>query len=143
MTNVRQWLGRARGIDREIEALLRDIQETRDRLTKITQSYSSDGAQSTKDPHKFDKLVGLESQVNRRIDDLLEAKKEIAEAIQSSTTPPQRTVLYSYYVRCKTMEQIAVETRYSYAHVKRLRAKGILEFEKNFSDFEKMSHNEP
>lgn len=134
MTNVRQWLGRARGIDREIEALLRDIQETRDRLTKITQSYSSDGTQSTKDPHKFDKLVGLESQVNRRIDDLLEAKKEIASTIGKLEDHRQRTVLYSYYVRCKTLEQIAVETHYSYRSTKRYLKSGIEAIEKGWKD---------
>lgn len=125
MTNVRQWLGRARGIDREIEALLRDIQETRDRLMKITQSYTSDGAQNTKDPHKYDKLVELEDQTNQRIDELLEAKKEIASTIGKLEDHRQRTVLYSYYVRCKTLEQIAVEMHYSYRQTKRFHRQGV------------------
>ena len=130
MTTTRYWLGRARGIDREIEALLRSIQETRDRLMKITQNYSSDGAQSTKDPHKYDKLVDLEDQMNRKINELLDTKSEIGETISQLPDLRQRTVLFSYYVRGKTLEEIAVEMHYSYRSTKRYLKYGIEEIEK-------------
>ena len=51
---AKQILSKGRGIDREINALIRTRDETKDRLTHITQNYDGDGAQSTKDPHKFD-----------------------------------------------------------------------------------------
>ena len=39
--NAKQWLGRARFIDRELKALKREKQKTLDDLTKITQSYET------------------------------------------------------------------------------------------------------
>lgn len=128
--SVRQWLGRARGINREIEALLNTKKETRDQLLRITQNYSADGAQSTKDPHKYDRLAELESLIDQKVDELLVMKAEITNAISSVQDGRQRTVLLSYYVRCKTQEEIAVEEKYSYRTVKRLLREGISEIEK-------------
>ena len=50
---------RARGIEKEIQALRDARQRTFDQLLRITQNYQSDGAQNTKDPHKYDKLSEL------------------------------------------------------------------------------------
>ena len=79
--NAKQWLSRARFIDREIALLQRTKEETRDNLTKITQSYESDGAQMTKDPHKFDRLVEIENMIDQKVDELIDTKKEITAII--------------------------------------------------------------
>ena len=134
--DARKWLGRARMINREINTLLLSLDETRDQIQRITQNYESDGAQSTKDPHKFDSLVELENRIDQRIDELVRVKDEITAAIGKLPDGRHRTVLQDYYVRCMTLEQTAVEIGYSYAHVKRLRAIGI-------SQIQKMSLNEP
>jgi DNA-directed RNA polymerase specialized sigma subunit len=130
MNATRYWLGRARGINREIDTLLNAKQETRDQLLRITQNYDSDGAQSTKNPHKYDRLVELENLLDQKVDELLAVKAEITEAINKLEDGRQRCVLLSYYVRCKTQEEIAVELRYSYRQVKRLLRAGIAEIEK-------------
>lgn len=128
--NARQWLGRARGIDREIDMLLRAKRETRDRLLKITQSYVKDSVSGTKDPHRFDQLIEIENTIDQRVDALLAAKQEISEAItQKIKDWRQRQVLYCYYVRCISMEQIAVEQKYSYRQVRRFHRAGLEEFE--------------
>lgn len=129
--SVRQWLGRARGINREIEALLNTKKETRDQLLRITQTYSADGAQSTKDPHKYDRLAELESLIDQKVDELLVMKAEITNAISSVEDGRQRTVLLSYYVRCKTQEEIAVEMHIGYRQVKRYHRAGIAALEKD------------
>lgn len=123
--SARQWLGRARGINREIDALLKAKQETRDQMLRITQNYRSDGAQSTKDPHKYDRLVELENLIDQKVDELLTVKQEITDAIDNLSDGRQRTVLLDYYVRCISLEQTAYEMHYSYANVKKLRARAI------------------
>lgn len=124
--DTRQWLGRARTIEREINALMRTKAEARQRLLSITQNYASDGSKSTgKDPHKFDRLMELEDRINAKIDELIDTKQEITDAIQLLADGRQRTVLLDYYVRCMSMEQIAVEINYSYENVKKIRAKAI------------------
>lgn len=127
---VKQWLGRARNIDHEIDNLIREKQRTKDRLTKITQSYESDGAQMTKDPHKFDRLAELENEIDQQIDELVEAKREIIAVIKQMPDRRERMVLLSYYIGGKTWEQTAVNMNYSFQAVMRTRKKAIMEVEK-------------
>ena len=130
MTDARKWLGRARGINREIETLLNTKKEARDQLLRITQNYSKDGAQSTKDPHKYDRLAELDSLIDQKVDELLEVKAEITKAINTVQDGRQRCVLLSYYVRCMTLEEIAAENHYSYRQTLRTHRAGIAEIEK-------------
>ena len=78
---AKQFLSRGRWIEREITSLIRTRDETRDRLTHITQNYDGDGAQTTKDPHKFDSLVELEDKIDELIDRLYATKTEILGVI--------------------------------------------------------------
>lgn len=127
---AKQWLGRARYIDREIALLKKTKAETRDSLTKITQSYESDGAQVSKDPHKFDRLAELESMIDEKVDELTATKKEILQVIFKLEDRRQKMVLISYYIRMKTFEQIAVEMNYSFRQITNIRRRGIMEVQK-------------
>lgn len=127
---AKQWLGRARYIDREIALLKKTKEETRDSLTKITQSYESDGAQVSKDPHKFDRLAELESMIDEKVDELTATKKEILQVIFKLEDRRQKMVLISYYIRMKTFEQIAVEMNYSFRQITNIRRRGIMEVQK-------------
>ena len=128
--NAKQWLSRARFIDREIAMLQKTKEETRDNLTKITQSYESDGAQTTKDPHKYDRLVELENEIDQKVDELIATKREILNVIFKVEDRNQRQVLISYYIRMKTLEKIAVEMNYSFRQIGNIRRYGIREVQK-------------
>ena len=128
--NAKQWLSRARFIDREIALLQRTKEETRDNLTKITQSYESDGAQMTKDPHKFDRLVEIENMIDQKVDELIDTKKEITAIIFKLDDRNQKLVLISYYLRMMTLEKIAVEMNYSFRQIVNIRRHGIMEVQK-------------
>ena len=117
---AKQYLMRVRRVEKEINSLLMTIAETRDKLTKITQTYDGDGVQSTKDPHKYDRLVELESLCDDLINKQLEIKAEILRAIEQLEDRRYRLVLKEYYVDCKTWEQVAVDLNFSYMHVMRL-----------------------
>ena len=119
-TTAKQYLNRVRRIDKEIEALLRLVQRTRESLESITQNYSSDGAQTTKNPHKFDRLIELESMVDQKIDEQIALKAEILSTIMRLDDRRQRLVLMEYYVEMKTWEQVAVDMNYAFRHVIRL-----------------------
>ena len=129
--NAWKWLDRARTIDREIEALLAAKDEARDQLTKITQSYESDGSQSSKDPHKFDRLAELESFIDEKVDQLEKTKVEILAEINKLESGKQRTVLIDYYVRCMTFEEIAAATGRSFRNVAYTKKRGVQAVEKN------------
>jgi len=130
---AKQWLNRARRIDREIRTLEEVITSTRERLESVTQSYSGDGAQSSKDPHKFDRLVELESLVNEKINEQIQIKTEILEAISQIRDRRQRMVLMEYYVNMKTWEQVAVDIGHSYQHTHRIHGYALRSIEKIIS----------
>ena len=127
---AKQYLGRVRRVDREISALLRMVDKTRESVTNITQKYDSDGAQSTKDPHKFDKLAELESLVDEKVDQLVDLKAEILRTIMKLEDNRQRMVLMEYYLEMKTWEQVAVDLHYSYMHVTRIHGYALREIQK-------------
>ena len=128
--NAKQWLGRARHIKREIDLLRKTKEKAFDDVTKITQSYESDGAQTSKDPHKFDRLAELESMIDQKVVELLETKKEILSVIFDVEDRNQKLVLISYYIRMKTLEKIAVEMNYSFRQIINIRRHGIMSVQK-------------
>lgn len=142
-TNAKQWLMRARNIDREINELLKEKEKVRDRVLKITQSYTGDAVQSTKDPHKFDRLVELEMEIDRNIDELVAVKTEILHGIAKLSDGRYREILRLRYCNEQkdekdengehktgcTFEQIAVKMNYSYKQICRLHGRALLKME--------------
>ena len=122
---AKQYLNRVRRIDKEIEALLRLVQRTRESLETTTQNYEADGAQSTKNPHKYDRLVELESLVDAKIDEQISMKAEILATIMQLHDRRQRLVLMEYYVEMKTFEEIAVDIHYSWKQTHRIHARAL------------------
>lgn len=122
---AKQFLSRGRWIEREITSLIRTRDETRDRLTHITQNYDGDGAQTTKDPHKFDALVELEYKLDERIDELCAVKTEILDAIGKLEDRRERLALQLYYIDMKSWEQVAVELHYSWRQTMYIRKQAI------------------
>lgn len=133
--NARQWLGRARYIDREINALETALADARDAATRITQNYEADGAQTTKDPHKLDRLAEYADMLAGKREELIEVKCEIAGAILRLDDGRHRTLLTLYYICGKSWEEVAAEMHYQFSHVMRMRNESI-------SAFEKMIQNE-
>lgn len=122
---AKYYLSRGRWIEREITALMQTRDETRSRLTHITQNYDSDGAQTTKDPHKFDALLELEFKLDERIDALYAVKAEILETISKLEDGRERLALQLYYIDMKSWEQVAVEMHYSWRQIMNIRKRAI------------------
>lgn len=117
---AKQYMNRARRVDSEIESLTKLVQKTRESLESITQSYTGDIIQSTKNPHKYDRLVELESLVDEKIAEQIKIKEETLETISQLKDRRQREVLIGYYLNMNTWEQVAVDMHYSYMHITRL-----------------------
>lgn len=123
--NAKQFLSRGRWIEREITSLIRTRDETRDRLTHITQNYDGDGAQTTKDPHKFDSLVELEDKIDELIDRLYATKTEILGVIDKLEDRREFLALKVYYIDMKTWEEVCVELHYSWRQTMYIRKQAI------------------
>lgn len=127
---AKQYLRRVRRIDKEIEALLRLKQKTKDSLMSITQKYDGDGAQSTKDPHKFDRLAEIESLIDSKVDEQIDLKAEILKTIMQLEDRTYRILLMEYYVEMKTWEQVAVDMNYSWRQIMNLHGYALREVQK-------------
>ena len=130
---AKQFLSRGRWIEREITSLIRTRDETRDRLMHITQNYDGDGAQSTKDPHKFDALVELEYKLDELIDRLYATKTEILGVIDRLEDRREFLALKVYYIDMKTWEEVAVEMNYTWRQTMRIRKAALLHVEEIMS----------
>ena len=122
---AKEWLMRGWRIDREIEALEYTRRETWDRLTSATVSYTGEPAQGS-DPHRYDRLIELDETINRRIDQLVDTKQEIIDAIAQVSDSRCRTLLTERYVSFKTWEQIAVDMGYSFRWTMRVHGQALL-----------------
>lgn len=117
---AKQYMNRVRWIDKEIQALDRLIIKTRESVESITQKYDSDGAQATKNPHKFDRLVELEALVNDKVQEQLNLKADTLLTISKIKDRRQRIIMTEYYLKMKTFEEISVELHYSWKQIHRL-----------------------
>lgn len=101
----------------------------RERLMSITQNYDADGAQSTKDPHKYDGLVIIENEIDQLIDQMIMTQAEILTTLYKLQDWRLREVLKRRYVDMKSFEQIAVSMNYGWRNIMKLHKKGLMEVE--------------
>lgn len=134
---AKQYLNRARRIDQEIDSLLSAVQSTRESLESITQNYDGDITTGSKNPHKFDRLVELESMVDQKIDNLVDVKMEIIETISMVKDGTQRELLMLYYTtkdkvtnKPLTWEQVAVKMNYSWRRVMEIHGSALQEIQR-------------
>ena len=123
---IKQWLLRGRNIDREITVLLKAYEETKERLTKVTQTISGDIVQHDKDPHKFDRLAELGEKIDSKVDELVSIREEIYNTISKVPNDAQRELLVRRYIIGETFEQIAVGMHYSYKQICRIHGRALI-----------------
>lgn len=130
---TKAWLMRGWKLDREINALVKMLDSTRLMVVSVTANFQSDTVQSTKNPHKFDRLVELEDSINGRIDELVAIKAEIADVVKRVDDSRYRTLLIERYTDFRTWEQIAVDMNYSFRRIMELHDEALIEVSKIIS----------
>lgn len=123
---AKEWLQRGWKLDKEINALLSLRAEARRRALSISPSYKGDVVQSSANPHKFDKLVELESLIDARVDELTGIRSEILATIRQVPDARYRTLLIERYTEFKTWEQIAVDMGYSFRQITRMHGEALI-----------------
>ena len=133
---VKQWLGRARSIDKELRSLEKAVREERERATRITANYGGEQVGGSKDPHKLDRLAEYSDMVLRKQTELLEVKKEITEMILSLEDGRQRVALIDYYTRGLSWEEVAAGLHYSWRYTMQIRKTAIEAIGRKLSEAE-------
>lgn len=120
MTDAKQWLSRGFRLRSEKEQLVRIREETYTRLTKLTQNISGDITSGTKDPHKFDALVTLDLDIDKKIKELDKVRLEIFTTIQQLQDRRYRMVLLGRYYECLSWGEIATLLHYEERQIYRI-----------------------
>lgn len=113
-------------MDYEIRAL-EDVEEDVWRqITARTAKLDGTLVKGTRNPHKFDRLVELQSKVNDRLEAQAAVKTEILNFIAEIPNTVWRTLLIYRYIRFMTWERIAVRMHYSYQQVLRIHKAALI-----------------
>lgn len=123
--NAKEWLYRATTLDRELGALEEAREKMVAQLTKSTQTLTGDVVQSSKDPHRFDRLGELAAEIENRTRELDKVKAEILRTINRVPDGLCRVVLIERYLNMKRFERIAVDNNFSIRNVWRIHGRAL------------------
>ena len=128
---AKEYLGQAYRLDQWINSKLEQVMSLRSLATKATSTLSDTPPSGTRNVHRMEdiivKIIEMENEINRDIDNLVDLKREMVSVIKAVTDPELQTLLELRYLCFKSWEQIAVEMEYSIQHIFRLHDKSIKE----------------
>jgi len=129
---VREYLNQVRRIDHEIDVK----QETLDRLRAMAENCSAHeitGMPKTasgrdKISEIIVKIVDLQNEINIRIDQLINLRREIIRQIEGLPNPLHRTILWSRYILNRPWEKISEKMGYSIQNCYKVHRKAVAAF---------------
>ena len=126
---AKEYLGQAYRLDQRINSKLEQVMSLRDLATKATSTLSDVAPSGTRNVHRMEdiivKIVDLENEINRDIDNLVDLKREMVSVIKAVTDPELQTLLELRYLCFKSWEQIAVEMKHGIDNVYKLHQKAV------------------
>ncbi|WP_314403252.1 DUF1492 domain-containing protein [uncultured Granulicatella sp.] len=132
--NVKDYLGQAKYLDMRINSKVEQLSTLNDLATKCTVTLSDMPRNPNKGTSSMEdtiiKIIGLQEEINRDIDNLVDLKREIMEVIKKVENVEYQTILENRYLSFMSWEKIAVEMKYSIQQIYRLRDKAQKEVEK-------------
>lgn len=133
---IKQWLNRARWLDKQIDAKVEQVAGLRDKIRRCTGSISAASGSGRKDwTDAMAQLTVLEDQINADINQLIRARMEIREAIARLPTDEMRLLMELRYLNGRGWRRIAREMHFDESHIYRLHdmALNSIEIPKNES----------
>ena len=131
--NVKDYLEQAKYLDMRINSKVEQLSTLNDLATKCTVTLSDMPRNPNKGTSSMEdtiiKIIGLQEEINRDIDNLLDLKREIMEVIKKVENVEYQTILENRYLSFMSWEKIAVEMKYSIQQIYRLRDKAQKEVE--------------
>lgn len=132
--NVKDYLEQAKYLDMRINSKVEQLSRLNDLATKCTVTLSDMPRNPNKGTSSMEdtiiKIIGLQEEINRDIDNLVDLRREIMEVIKKVENVEYQTILENRYLSFMSWEKIAVEMKYSIQQIYRLRDKAQKEVEK-------------
>ena len=109
---AKQWLSRGFWLRQEIEQISAARRELIERFTSITPNTEGETVSGSKDPHKYDALAILDSELAEKEKKLKQDQLDIYRVIEAVTDTQYRILLFDRYYRCKQWPEIAAKMNY-------------------------------
>lgn len=113
----------------QIQAQLHDVERLRSLAEKCTTSFSlapTNGGTGDRIPDAVARIMEIEEEVNNRIEEYKEARKNVEDYINDNVPHgPMSVVLYRRYIMMERWEHIATGMCYSIQHVWRLHGRAL------------------
>ena len=126
---TKEFLNQAYRIDQRINIKLEQIISLHELATKATSTLSDVPVSGTKSQSRMadviTKIVDLETEINKDIEELVGIKKNIVSTIKKVQNPELQTLLELRYLCFRTWEQIAVEMNYDLRYLHKLHKRSL------------------
>ena len=136
---AKDYFAQIRKTDRLIKRLTDTVVTLRSSLTSQSYELNPDKVQTSGPKNTLEetvaRIVDLEADINRRIDELVDMKQEAFTVINRIPDLDQQNILIGRYIQLKKWEDIALELKFSIHWVYELRGKGLLAFSQANSEF--------
>lgn len=132
------YLSQIERLDRMIQNKLSEISQLKHMATSITIEPKEVNVQVSVDKDRMGnavaKLVDLENETDKLVDDYIDKRKHIIEQIDSIKDTNMYHVLSERYIAKKDLSVIAVEMGYSFKQVCRIHGNALAEFESMYGE---------
>ena len=135
----KEYLRQLRTAEIKIEQKEEELERLKSSLESISTGTDSERVQTTPRDRLSEEvpiIADLKEEIKSDIKALLILKNKIINEIQSMDNPIYINILYKRYVQYKSLEEIAVETSYSYRWIKHLHGIALQEFKRFIKGFD-------
>ena len=123
--SAKEFLGRARRIDRRIDETRERLQRMRARLEGRVSRLSRTPGSRRRWSDGVDDVIDLERRMERQIAEMCRIKMEVMDAIDGVQDATCRVVLELYYLDGMSWEQVANRMHYSVRNVQLIHGKAL------------------
>lgn len=108
--NAKEFLRQIKKLDKMIENKLIEVRQLKELACNISPNLSGERVQSTPNPQRIADAIGkyidLENEINRNIDELVDAKREVLGVIEQLSAT-EYDILHKIYVQNLTLYDVA------------------------------------
>lgn len=129
MTNeeVKSYLNQAYYIDRRIDVLQNELSMLESKLEKCSPSYTTTrcGSPQPSFEYTLDRVIKYRETLNREINNLVDHKRDIKQAIEKLDNDKEKLILYKRYINFQTFESIAEDLKLDPRQIYRIHKKTL------------------
>ncbi len=131
---VKAYLQKIRLYDTHINNKVAEMSRLKNMVLNITPTLKDDVVSGSGSKDKLGdtvaKIVDLQDEINKAIDEFVDRKNEVCALIDSLQNPDHVALLHKRYVEYLTWEQIACDMHISYRHATRMHGRALQAIER-------------